>query len=168
MTPYEAVPPDAPLTQGDVVDGCPIFIPDAADTPDDPRDPQRYPLRVIVLTQACDLANAKADRVLVAVVHDADALIARGVLKAAAVRDQVRRGLTFGWYFLPRWETLGLPEFLVDLRDLHTIPRPVLERLIADGKRVGRLVTPFREHLAQHFAVTYMRIALPEPYETGP
>lgn len=31
-----------------------------------------------------------------------------------------------------------------------------------------RLATPYREYLAQHFAVTYMRIALPEPYETRP
>jgi hypothetical protein len=31
-----------------------------------------------------------------------------------------------------------------------------------------RIVTPDREHLAQHFAVTYMRIGLPDPYETHP
>jgi hypothetical protein len=27
-------------------------------------------------------------------------------------------------------------------------------------------MTPYREHLAQHFAVTYSRIGLPEPYGT--
>jgi hypothetical protein len=26
------------------------------------------------------------------------------------------------------------------------------------------LITPYREHLAQHFSVTYSRIGLPEPY----
>jgi hypothetical protein len=58
------------------------------------------------------------------------------------------------------------PESIVDLRDLHTISKRLLERLIADGKRVCRVATPYREHLAQHFGVTYMRIGLPEPYET--
>jgi hypothetical protein len=61
-----------------------------------------------------------------------------------------------------------LPESIVDLHDLHTVPRAVLERLIADGKRLGRLLSPYREHLAQHFAVTYMRIGLPAPFETQP
>jgi hypothetical protein len=49
---------------------------------------------------------------------------------------------------------------------LHTVPRAVLEQLLTDGKRVCRLLSPYREHLAQHFAVTYMRIGLPTPFET--
>ena len=31
---------------------------------------------------------------------------------------------------------------------------------------MASLLSPYREHLAQHFAVTYMRVALPEPYPT--
>ncbi|HVC93544.1 MAG TPA: hypothetical protein VND64_07630 [Pirellulales bacterium] len=46
--------------------------------------------------------------------------------------------------------------------------RAVLEQLIGGGKRIASLVPPYREHLAQHFAVTYMRVALPEPYATEP
>ena len=168
MSPFETVPADALLTQGDVIDDCPIYVPDPADAPDDRRQPDRFALRVVVLSQACDLANAKVERVLVAIVHNALALVERGDVKPSTIRDQIRRGQVFGWYFLPAADDLNLPESLVDLRDLHTVPRPVLERLIAAGKRVARLVTPFREHLAQHFAVTYMRIALPEPYDTAP
>jgi hypothetical protein len=52
------------------------------------------------------------------------------------------------------------------LRDLNSVPRVVLEQLIADAKRVASLASPYREHLVQHFAVTYMRVALPEPYPT--
>jgi hypothetical protein len=40
--------------------------------------------------------------------------------------------------------------------------------LRVEGKGVCRLTTPYREHLAQHFGITYMRIGLPEPYETQP
>ena len=56
---------------------------------------------------------------------------------------------------------------LVDLRDLHTVPRTMLEGLRDQGKLVCRLVTPYREHLSQHFSVTYSRIGLPESYGTA-
>lgn len=129
--------------------------------------PSRWQERVIVLTQACDLAQAKTTKVLVALVQPAQLLVEQGILKAPSIRDQVRRGLVYGWYFLPAAPApLPLPESIIDLHDLHTVPRVVLERLIADGKRVCHFCSPYREHLAQHFAVTYMRIGLPVPYET--
>lgn len=158
-------PAEGPLSQGDILDGCPLFaLSPAADAVDLRAAPARWESRVVVLTQACDLAQAKTTRVLVACVHAAQSLVDAGVLKAQAVRDQVRRGLVYGWYFLPAGA--GLEESIVDLRDVHTVSRAALERLVADGKRPCQLVTPYREHLAQHFAVTYSRIGLPEPYET--
>jgi len=160
---YQAVPADELLTQGDILDDCPIYRAALEG------DPERFVSRVIVLTQACDIAQSRADRVVVARVHAADLFAAQGELKAATIRDQVRRGQVFGWYFLPATPApIPLPESVVGLRDLHTVPRALLEKLAADGERVCRLLTPYREHLAQHFAVTYMRIALPEPYETRP
>ena len=126
-------------------------------------------IRVVVLTQACDLAQDKTTRVVVAPVHEAAELVARNILKAGAVRDQVRRGQVFGWYFLPAASApINLAESIVDLRELHTIERRTLEYLVGAGKRVCRIRTPWREHLAQHFGTTYMRIALPEPYATQP
>ena len=126
-------------------------------------------IRVVVLTQACDLAQEKTTRVVVAPVHEAAELVARNVLKAGAIRDQVRRGQVFGWYFLPAAPApITLAESIVDLRELHTIERGTLEYLVGAGKRVCRIRTPWREHLAQHFGTTYTRIALPEPYATQP
>jgi len=165
---YESVAPKDPLTQGDIIDGCPIFGLDH----DEPLvslefPPTRWTARVIVLTQACDLAQAKTRRVLIALVHGAQDLVDRSILKVAVIRDQVRRGVVYGWYFLPAAPApVILPESIVDLRDLHTVSRSVLELLIANGKRICRVNTPYREHLAQHFAVTYSRIGLPEPYST--
>jgi hypothetical protein len=90
-------------------------------------------------------------------------------LKASLIRDQIRRGLVYGWYFLPAaLAPMALPESIVDLRELHTVSRLILGHLIAAGQRVCRIQTPYREHLAQHFTVTYARIGLPEPYETQP
>ena len=59
-------------------------------------------------------------------------------------------------------------ESIVDYRDIHTVSRELLQQLVTDGRRIARLNSPYREHLAQHFAVTFSRIALPEPYETNP
>ena len=165
---YAAPTADEPLSQGDVLDACPIFgLETSAGAVDSEAAPVRWRERVIVLTQACDLAQTKTTKVLVALLHAAQLLVDRGVLKAPTIRDQLRRGVVYGWYFLPAAAApIPLPESIIDLHDLHTVPRAVLERLIAEGKRVCRLLPPYREHLAQHFAVTYMRIGLPGPYET--
>jgi hypothetical protein len=159
---------DDPLSQGDIIEDCPVFGLEVSQSePDLQAEPARWTERVIVLTQACDLAHAKATKVLVALLHPAQLLADRGVLKPPAIRDQVRRGLVYGWYFLPAApRPIPLPESIVDLHDLHTVPRAVLNHLIDKQKRVCRMLPPYREHLAQHFAVTYMRIGLPEPYAT--
>jgi hypothetical protein len=104
---------------------------------------------------------------VVATVYPAEELVTAGELKAATVRDHVRLGKMFGLYYLPAApEPIPVPESIIDLRDLHTVPRTLLEKLAADGHRPARLATPYREHLAQHFAVSYMRIALPDQYLT--
>src|SRR5205807_5710243 len=138
-------------------DDCPIvFWEIAGDEGASSPDAKTVEVRAVVLTQACDLAQSKATRVLVAVVHDAQKLVDSGVLKAGVIRDQVRAHRVFGWYFLPAEPHIG--ESIVDLRDLHTLPRQLLENLASQGKRVCRIRTPFREHLAQHFSTTYSRI----------
>jgi hypothetical protein len=161
-------PTAAGLSQGDILADCPILVWKLAPPPLDLNVPPEVRIiRVVVLTQACDLAQDKTTRVVVAPVHDAAELVARNILKAGAIRDQVRRGQVFGWYFLPAAPApINLAESIVDLRELHTIERRTLEYLVGAGKRVCRIRTPWREHLAQHFANTYTRIALPEPYAT--
>jgi hypothetical protein len=108
----------------------------------------------------------RRQRVLVAVVHRVQHLVERGVLQSKMIRDQIRTHKVYGWYFLPAGTSVD--ESIVDLRDLHTLPRALLDNLIAEGKRVARIRTPFREHLAQHFSITYARIGLPEPYPSQP
>ncbi len=160
---YADVEPGSPLSQGDIVDGCPLLFWEQSAQGDE-LEPMTRPVRVAVLTQACDLAQTKANRVLVAAVHEAKELVERNVLKEGVIRDHVRTHRVYGWYFLPRGG--AMQESIVDLRDLHTIPRLILDRLIREGRRVARIATPYREHLAQHSSTTYSRIGLPEPYET--
>ena len=154
------------LTQGDILDDCPLLYWDVSlDAETQPRS-VTVRARVVVLTQACDLAQAKATRVLVAIVHNAAHLVTRGILKDSLIRDQIRSHRVYGWYFLP--SGTEIEESIVDLRHLHTLPRSLLDGLVKDAKRVTNISTPYREHLAQHFAITYSRIGLPKPYETRP
>jgi len=162
---YATLLPDETLSQGDIIDDCPIVFLEKPSIPGGRRlEPATVRVRAIILTQACDMAQAKATRILVAVVHDARDLALRGILKPNLIRDQVRSHRIYGWYFLPAGGPMA--ESVVDLRDLHTIERLLVEELAGNGRRVCRLTTPYREHLAQHFATTYSRIGLPEPYET--
>ncbi len=108
-----------PLTQGDILDECPLVGLNVGSAPLDLKDPATkwWPARVIVLTQSCDLSQGKVDSVLVAPVHDAQELVAAGVLKGTVVRDQLRRHLVFGWYFLPAATApVQMSESLIDLR----------------------------------------------------
>ncbi len=166
---YELVSNEQPVTQGDILDRCPVTLLEAKESSvrDSPEYIQHF-ARVIVISQACDLVQQQGlGKVVVALVHTCNEILRLGLLKASAIKDHVRFHRMPGWYYLPKADDpASLPESIVDLRDLHTIPRVYLDGLIADSRRICRLGTPFREHLNQHFAVTYMRIGLPEPYAT--
>lgn len=155
------------LDQGDLIDGCPVVT--VTNFSLDQLDSAQVQLdlhRVLVLTQACDLASKKTDVVIVASVFDAQQLVEKQLLKAADVKGPIRAGRVWGLYFLPADAALGLGEMIVDLRRLHTIRFDLLASLCRAGKRLARLRTPYREHLAKHFADTFSRIGLPQPYET--
>jgi hypothetical protein len=124
------------------------------------------PTRVLVLTQTCDLAHRKISAVTAPIVHEAQFIVDQGLLKPADVRGPVRAARVYGWYFLPADSNLGLNEMIVDLRQLHTLRLDLLVALSQRGHRRARLLSPYREHLAKHFADTFSRIGLPEPYET--
>ena len=164
---YESPAPDALLSQGDIFVDFPLVFWKARRDDLGVLQVQSATSkeRVIILTQACDLADAKTTKVQVAVVHTTKKLVADGLIKSQTIRDQVRRHRVFGWYFLPEGD--GNPESIINLHDIHTVPRELLEE-IHIGNRSCMVATPYREHLAQHFATTYSRIALPEPYETLP
>jgi hypothetical protein len=121
---------------------------------------------VIVLTQTCDLANQKTVHANVAEVFDAQQLVEQQILKPADVKGPLRAGRVWGLYFLPASEEFGLPEMIVDFRRLHTVRLDLLKALSRAGKCRARVLTPYREHLARHFAYTFSRIGLPQPYET--
>jgi hypothetical protein len=164
---YSSPKIDEPLDQGDLIDDCPV----ASITHNQVGrvDQSKFAVdlhRVLVLTQTCDLAMAKTNSIVVASVFDAEEMIKAGFVKAADVKGPIRAGRSFGVYFLPANSETSFGEMIVDLRRLPTVGIEFLDELRLASKRRLRLVTPYREHLAKHFADTYSRIGLPQPYET--
>lgn len=170
---FDSPLPDALVDQGDIIDGCPLhhfesFVLATLLAEREPESVVSTYSRVLVLTQTCDLAQKRNCAVLVAVIRDAADMVRQGILKAIDVQGPIRGGRVFGWYYLPSFEPSGLPESVVDLRQIHTLPRDLLTALCNHGKHRGRIRPLYREHLARHFAETYARIGLPQPYETRP
>jgi hypothetical protein len=166
---YSRTSQDSLIDQGDIIDKCPLtFLIDYDLNLPGEAQVECVPTRVLVLTQTCDLVQKKTSVVAVAVVHEAQSLVGQGLLKPADVRGPVRAARVYGWYFLPASSDLGLKEMIIDLRQLHTVRLDLLTYLSRQGKRRARLLPPYREHLAKHFADTYSRIGLPDPYETEP
>ncbi|HZV05689.1 MAG TPA: hypothetical protein VE999_11455 [Gemmataceae bacterium] len=164
---YRLPPLNDPLDQGDIIDACPILELTEYDLDGKRPLASTYALhRILVLTQTCDLANSKTSVVVVGVILDAQSLVEQQMLKAADIRGPIRAGRVYGWYFLPKNTEFGLPEMIVDLRQLQTVRLDLLTALCQRGQRKARVQPLFREHLAKHFADTYSRIGLPEPYET--
>lgn len=156
-----------PVDQGDVIRGCPLgYFTEFDSTDPDDSEIESGQQRIVVLTQTCDLAQRKVTQVVVAVAVEASKVVASGQLKAVDIRGPVRAGRVFGWYILPADASLGLPELIVDLRQIHTVKLQILEDLCRAAHRDARIRPLFREHLAKHFADTYSRIGLPEPFAT--
>lgn len=164
---YTLPAPEEPIDQGDILAGCPLVFPKEYNLDASPAVRLNEVLsRVIVLTQTCDFANDKTIWVLVGLVLDARAAIDQAMLKAVDIKGPVRAGRVWGWYYLPRSDAHGLPEMIVDLRQLHTVRLDMLVELCRRGQRQARLQPLYREHLGKHFGDTYSRIGLPEPYPT--
>ena len=100
---YRRIDPEAPLEQGEIVDDCPILYWHREEKSTSWNAAESSE-RIVVLTQACDLANPISTRVQVATVHEADRLVELGVLKPQTIRDQLVRHRVYGWYFLPAFD----------------------------------------------------------------
>jgi hypothetical protein len=77
---FQVPSPTEPLWQGDLIEDCPLVGFNVASMPLDLNDPPTkwWTMRMIILTQSCDLAQGKADTILVAPVHNAQQLVEQG------------------------------------------------------------------------------------------
>lgn len=124
----------------------------------------------IIITQTCDLDNAKVSNILLArVVAWADfagAQFAAGntAVRSSAFRRNLIRGDIPPLTLLHARETRPTLDWsVVDFRELYVVERARIDDFVSQpgNRRRPRLVSPYKEHFAQAFARFHMRVGLP-------
>lgn len=172
---YEVVAASTPLTQGDLIKGCPLAEWDEAAIANGTA--LEAALKgmegdVIVMTQACDLEQGKVQNVLLC---PADPLSTYKDGWDANERANGQNPTTGGWKkhcnriasgFVWNLAILDrLPDgehVIVDFHEVYTAPRAFLDSFLRTQNQPRyRLRSPYREHLSQAFARFFMRVGLP-------
>ncbi len=167
---YEVITSSA-LLQGDILFGCPVVsVPGPWTFPlqTAERGYEIMNLNVVIMTQSCDLENAKLDLVLVAHVNNWQTAVAtefrsgNTAVKSREFRKKLIDGSIPGLSLLHKHEAdPKLAWSVADFHRLYTLPKAFLEQYAQSvGPRL-RLRSPYREHLAQAFARYFMRVGLP-------
>lgn len=124
----------------------------------------------IIVTQTCDLDNAKVSNILLARViawpDFAAAQFAAGntAVKSSAFRRNLIRGDIPPLTLLHARESQPTLDWsVVDFRELYVVERDRIDSFVSEPghRRRPRLVSPYKEHFAQAFARFYMRVGLP-------
>lgn len=157
--------------QGDLLEGFPAIV-----APRDlpwplPLEPASIPLEVesldlIVVTQSCDLVTDRRGEDTSVALCPAwtltEAAEANDWLKSSAGREECRRGFLPAFHMLAGssgdWES---DIRIVNFREMWTLPLGLVARLAGERGPRPRLLSPYREHLAQAVARYYMRVGLP-------
>ena len=146
------------LQQGDLLLACPFDRVDGIGIAD------RKNFNVVIMSHSCDLAHDKLDMIQVCPFWDLERL-AKDVEFFRAKRgwEELRRGSLPGYHLLNRCMLPEQPtDFLViDFRMQFAVEFAQLKSLASSQKPRLRLLSPYREHLAQALARFYMRVGLP-------
>jgi len=164
---------DDTLYQGDYFPGCAVpLLPD--DFADSRREEGPIPLLgrdLIVLTQSCDLANAKISLVAlssvstIAVLEEADASHSVPRKKWLSRWNNVRKGREPALHLLqsPVAPEDSASTLVVDFRESYSLPIAYLAQRASQPGHRWRLKSPYLEHFSQSLARFYMRVGLPSP-----
>ena len=172
------------LEQGDFIDNCkvviPTYIPVEIGTTM-PTNPQEQfdvaaivEIRdVIIMTQSCDLENTKVEyvklspRISLSEYIELKQNSGQSLKQIAGTLNDIRLGRKYRFHML---QQCNLPELyrqiqIVDLGTSYSVPCDVLKDLMkSSGSRI-RLLSPYKEQLAQAFGYFYMRVAQPNSIE---
>ncbi len=181
---YEITEASHPLSQGDVILNCPVIgwkaEPLSADAQDHVEVLKGAALAeqadVVVMTQACDLAQHKVRNVILCPHLSLDDFKAEWEQTQRAkgnnptskawrrVCDDICDGFVWNLTMLnaEQSETFTTQHRILDFHEVYTVPRAFLESLLAQRNEPRlRLRPPYREHLSQAFARYFMRVGLP-------
>ncbi len=185
---YDIVDSGKPLSQGELIFDCPLITWKGEKiTHVDKLNPeilqaatQAIRADVIVMTQACDLANNKVDNVILCPHLSIDDFkksweddyrkkMQNPTPKSwKSTCDSICNGFIWNLSMLNSGDVGGkkINKRIVFFNEIYTIPQVFLESLIKipDTKRI-QLKPPYREHLSQAFARFFMRVGLPAPID---
>lgn len=159
---YEEINVDGEITQGEIILNCPILLPnreydfskiyEAKNVPT-----VLYKQDVIVLTQACDLANDPIpENIMLCRIQDISGT-SNTVLKEI---NSYRRPQ----HHLINKKENGTVKFnyqILDFADIYTVPIASVKEAIKRQEKRVILNSPYREFVSQRFGNYYSRIGLP-------
>lgn len=155
------------LSQGEYLSECPVVI--VADIPEsgDELDARVEIRNLLVMTQSCDLAQGKAKSVALCPIYSLDELAKENPTYLNRKNwENVRQGRVEGWHMVPGFSSFNNQEaFVVDFRQIYSLPIIFLNKFIARSTFRRRLKSPYLEHTAQSFARFFMRVGLPSNIE---
>ena len=161
---YCVVDGHAALEQGDLLRQFPTLVPSFSllDEAED-LDVDVETFNVIVMSHSCDLANDKIKNVVLCA-HVDFVKAAQGDAKLKGREKDIQSGKHLRHQLLAESQTaIAMPLQLLDYGQVFSLPKALVH---AFAKKQGarlRLLPPYREHVAQTFAMCYMRVALPVP-----
>ena len=174
--PWYAMVDGDDLEQGDFVEDCEVLVPQY--TPIASVENNAFPDQltyqanaridtydVIIVSQSCDLEQAKLDYVLMCPRWSYKAYAEQNnEFKKIERLEQIRQGKIHKYFMLNRYDdnNLSCEIQIVDLSQVFSIPYEAMKQIAKQrGKRL-RLLSLYKEKLAQSFAYYYMRVALPK------
>lgn len=180
---YRIAEADEELEQGDFIDDCKILIPTyipieiEANMPINPRAFHAASVEevrdVIIISQSCVLENRKVDfvhlcpRISYSTYVKITSNLGKNTKAILGNLNEIRLGRNYRYCMLNGCNLTNSPYEIqiVDLGTAYSIPCDVMKQMVkSSGDRI-RLLSPYKEQLAQAFAYFYMRVALPNPID---
>jgi hypothetical protein len=162
------------FTQGDILVECPFLSPNSSDAFMRAMESADGELSVdigvkratlIVMTQACDIAHNKVNSIVLCPIWPLEEFAkdpaGAQVLVTDKGKEDLRRGYFPPFHLLNQDAEFGFAFQVVDFRELYSIPTDVVGAVAGKAEKRARLLSPYREQLAQSFARYFMRVGLP-------
>ncbi len=156
------------IEQGDLIPECPIVMPPSSiEVGDEPEIEVRL-IDSIILSQSCDLVNAKLEIVLVCPYYSlkifVDNLQGQQNKKTISKHiENLKKGHLPGYHLLNKSSKNNINDYLVvDFRNVYGVQINNLKEIAQKLNSRTRLLPPYREHLSQAFARFFMRVGLPQ------